>query len=100
MIYYQGEDVAFTPKVHEQPVSGGMEEWLVPAQFGTLEFEHHPVDHEWDEFVHEGGRMFVIGRIFYEGADKIRRVTGFCREYSTKTGMYTGLKDSEYEYAY
>ena len=62
----------------------------------------HAIDQEWQSFVEGvGDRMFFIGRITYEGPDKIRRSIGFCREWDkTKEGRWKPTNYSEYEYSY
>jgi len=74
---------------------------------GVIESMKHsqtkPVDQDWRTLRQgEGHRMFFIGRILYEGPDKVRRSTGFCREWDKAlgSGRWKPTDYSEYEYAY
>lgn len=104
VIYYQGADAAFTPGLDVAPVQLPDENaaGISPGVFEHLGHSQvHAISDEWARFVNEGGAMFFIGRITYQGADRIRRNTGFCRRYDPEdTGAWRIVKDSEYEFAY
>lgn len=103
-IYFQSTDAAFAPHLISESVQRPKPDapGISPGEWQEILHEQiHAVDRDWEEFVNEGGRMFFLGRITYEGADKIRRNTGFCREYDKVTeGRWKSVKDSEHEYSY
>ena len=43
--------------------------------------------------------VYVVGRVEYQGRDRVGRVTGFCRKYSTITRMWQKI-ENDYEYTY
>lgn len=73
---------------------------LKPGERCSVRSECGHYDLEYEQFVHRGGRFFAVGPVEYCGDDGIKRITGFCREYSAATGMWTRIENSEYEYAY
>jgi hypothetical protein len=102
VIYYQSPQAAFTPRLGDSQKPQADAPLIVPGQWEDLGHNQaNVVDSDWEQFVAEGGRMFFIGKITYEGPDKIRRNTGFCREHDAKdAGAWRRVTDSEYEYAY
>jgi hypothetical protein len=104
IIYYQADDEAFVPHLDTAGVHRPRPDAPAIGPSGQEELGHcqiHAVDRDWDKFASESGRMFFLGTITYEGQDKIRRVTGFCREYDPKVeGAWKIVNKREYEYAY
>jgi hypothetical protein len=104
IIYYQNPDAAFTPGLDVEPLQRPKinAHGISPGEFEDIgHTQMHAVDDDWETFLNEGGRMFFIGRIAYQGVDKIKRNTGFCREYDpNEAGAWRPVKESEYEYTY
>lgn len=104
VIYYQRPEAAFTPGLGTEPIQRPKIDaaGIIPGEFQKIgHTQMHVVDDDWEEFVNAGGQMFFIGRITYQGADKIKRNTGFCRRYdSSEAGAWRPVKESEYEYTY
>ena len=104
VIYYQSPDAAFTPGLDVEPVKYPKTDaaGISPGRFEKLgHSQMHVIDDEWTTFVAEKGKMFFLGKITYQGADGIKRSTGFCRQYDPEdAGAWRPVKESEYEYAY
>ncbi|HEX4027723.1 MAG TPA: hypothetical protein VHX18_08885 [Rhizomicrobium sp.] len=105
VIYFQSATSAFVPHLDEAPIQTPAADapGIVPGGWQDIGHQQvQAVEQAWAQFVAEdGSRMFFIGRITYQGKDKITRNTGFCREYDRiDRGAWLAIKDSEYEYAY
>lgn len=99
--YVKDEDAAFTPFMNQPEFKFPTELVIDPGKLVLMRAECRSFELRYDDFLNsEGARLFIVGRIQYEGSDRIGRVTGICREYSRSTGMWRAVKESEYEYAY
>lgn len=106
IVYLQLSGAVFRPPLdvaavqRPKPNSPGISPGVIES---IKHFQVSPTDRDWRQYQQGvGHRMFFIGRISYEGPDKIRRRTGFCREWDKALGegRWKTVKDSEYEYAY
>ena len=100
-IYFQTDEAMFQPKFGATLYNTDKEKYvLAPGEAGTLEVEQRHDSLGVGQFDVGLARLFVLGRLTYQGDDGISRAPGFCREYSRDDGMWHIMKDSEYEYAY
>lgn len=105
VVYYQASDAAFAPHLDTAEIQRPKPDapGILPGTFEYLgHSQRHIIDREWEWFkTGAGHKMFFIGRVTYEGPDKIRRTTGFCRSYDkADQGRWQPTDYTEYEYGY
>lgn len=106
VVYLQTSGNAFTPPLDLAPVQrpNPNAPGISPGVIESMKhFQVRPVDRDWQAYQQGAGhKIFFIGRIIYEGPDKIRRTTGFCREWDNAlgAGRWKPTNYSEFEFAY
>jgi len=98
--YGKTDEAAFVPAFRQTETTPLKNFVLAPGEQCLICGKCNDFEFEWESFTSGDGRFFVIGQVKYRGDDNVERITGFCREYSRDTGMWSQIKDSEYEYAY
>lgn len=107
-LYIQDADSAFQVPLKPERSVKYSDRRLAVGEWDTLEIKIDDISMFYIGFAQQSKdlpiekrtRLYGIGSVTYRGDDGVTRQTGFCREYSQSTGMWSAVEKSEYEYTY
>ncbi|MGD0191789.1 MAG: hypothetical protein ABSD74_13705 [Rhizomicrobium sp.] len=86
--YVQEDVYTFHPRLELGRVEYPEALIIDPGQPVLVQAKCANLESEYSAFISTPSRLFIVGEIEYKGPDGISRLTGFCREYLKKDGMW------------
>jgi hypothetical protein len=82
--------------------AGDFSKEIEPSRFVAAWFESEPIlDQNAIQAISNGTlKVYFMGKVFYNNALGVIRVTGFCRVYDANTRRFVVMDNDEYEYQY